>query len=37
MDTSNYNQSLTTQLYAVAGVLFGTYGSRVCPMLDTLT
>ncbi|MFA0056549.1 HD-GYP domain-containing protein [Vibrio echinoideorum] len=37
MDTSNYNQSLTTQLYAIAGVLFGTYGSRVCPMLDTLT
>lgn len=37
MDTSNYNQSLTTKLYVAAGVLFGTYGSRVCPMLETLT
>ncbi|MGI9889468.1 HD-GYP domain-containing protein [Vibrio chagasii] len=37
MDTSNYNKSLTTQLYAIAGVLFGTYGSRVCPMLESLS
>jgi response regulator RpfG family c-di-GMP phosphodiesterase len=37
IDTSNYNQSLTTQLYIIAGVLFGSYGSRVCPMLETLT
>ncbi|MFA0173258.1 metal-dependent phosphohydrolase, partial [Vibrio splendidus] len=26
-----------TQLYVIAGVLFGTYGSRVCPMLESLT
>ncbi|MGF1746921.1 HD-GYP domain-containing protein [Vibrio minamisatsumaniensis] len=37
MDTSNYNQSLTTKLYVIAGVLFATYGSRVCPMLESLT
>ncbi|NOI00687.1 HD domain-containing protein [Vibrio kanaloae] len=37
MGTSNYNQSLTTKLYVIAGVLFGTYGSRVCPMLESLT
>lgn len=23
--------------YAIAGIIFGTYGGRVCPMLDTLT
>jgi len=37
MGNSKYNASLTFQLYVLAGVLFGTYGSRVCPMLETLS
>ena len=37
MDSSHHNTNLTTKLYVLAGVLFGTYGSRVCPMLETLT
>ena len=37
MDSSHHNNNLTAKLYVLAGVLFGTYGSRVCPMLETLT
>lgn len=37
MNNSNYNAPLTIKLYAVAALLFGTYGGRVCPMLETLT
>ncbi|MEF1282248.1 metal-dependent phosphohydrolase, partial [Vibrio fortis] len=37
MDSSHHNTNLTAKLYVLAGVLFGTYGSRVCPMLETLT
>lgn len=37
MDSSHYNANLTAKLYLLAGLLFGTYGSRVCPMLETLT
>ncbi|MDN3684585.1 hypothetical protein QW180_17385 [Vibrio sinaloensis] len=37
MVNSNYNASLTLKLYAVAALIFGTYGGRVCPMLETLT
>ncbi|MDN3613755.1 MAG: HD domain-containing phosphohydrolase [Vibrio gallaecicus] len=37
MDKSNYNASLTFKLYVIAGALFGIYGGRVCPMLETLT
>ncbi|WP_159652456.1 HD domain-containing phosphohydrolase [Vibrio atypicus] len=37
MANSNYNAPLTFKLYAVAALIFGTYGGRVCPMLETLT
>lgn len=37
MVNSNYNASLTFKLYAVAALIFGIYGGRVCPMLETLT
>jgi len=37
MVNSNYNAPLTIKLYAVAALIFGTYGGRVCPMLETLT
>lgn len=37
MVNSNYNSSLTFKLYAVAALIFGIYGGRVCPMLETLT
>ncbi len=37
MDKMHYNAKLTFQLYLVAGLLFGFYGSTVCPMLDTLS
>ncbi|MDN3682511.1 HD domain-containing phosphohydrolase [Vibrio tapetis subsp. quintayensis] len=37
MNQSNYDASLTIKLYVIAGALFGIYGGRVCPMLETLT
>ncbi|WP_425665858.1 HD-GYP domain-containing protein [Vibrio tubiashii] len=37
MVNSHYNASLTLKLYALAAVVFGLYGGRVCPMLETLT
>lgn len=37
MVNSNYNVSLTVKLYVIAALIFGTYGGRVCPMLETLT
>ena len=37
MNNSNYNASLTVKLYILAAILFGSYGGRVCPMLETLT
>lgn len=37
MANSNYNASLTLKLYTAAALIFGTYGGRVCPMLETLT
>ncbi|NVJ57142.1 MAG: HD domain-containing protein [Vibrionaceae bacterium] len=37
MTHSHYNASLTFNLYALAGVVFGIYAGRVCPMLDTLS
>ncbi|WP_038211204.1 HD-GYP domain-containing protein [Vibrio orientalis] len=37
MVNSNYNASLTLKLYVVAALIFGIYGGRVCPMLETLT
>ncbi len=37
MVNSNYKASLTLKLYAVAALIFGIYGGRVCPMLETLT
>ncbi|OAJ92023.1 HD-GYP domain-containing protein [Vibrio bivalvicida] len=37
MVNSHYNASLTLKLYSLAAVVFGLYGGRVCPMLETLT
>ncbi|WP_409439736.1 HD-GYP domain-containing protein [Psychromonas sp. GE-S-Ul-11] len=37
MDKSHYNASLTLKLYALAAILFGSYGGKVCPFLATLT
>lgn len=37
MVNSNYNAPLTLKLYTLAAVVFGLYGGRVCPMLETLT
>ncbi|KHT46387.1 HD-GYP domain-containing protein [Vibrio sinaloensis] len=37
MVDSNYNASLTLKLYLLAALVFGTYGGRVCPMLESLT
>ncbi|NVD06852.1 HD domain-containing protein [Vibrio sp. JPW-9-11-11] len=37
MKHSHYNAPLTLQLYVLAGVVFGIYAGRVCPMLETLT
>ncbi|MCG9682552.1 HD domain-containing protein [Vibrio sp. Isolate23] len=37
MVNSNYNAPLTLKLYAIAAMVFGTYGGRVCPFLETLT
>lgn len=37
MANSNYDAPLTLKLYAIAAVVFGTYGGRVCPFLETLT
>lgn len=37
MINSYYNAPLTLKLYALAAVVFGLYGGRVCPMLETLT
>lgn len=37
MVNSHYNAPLTLKLYALAAVVFGLYGGRVCPMLETLT
>ena len=37
MKQSVYNASLTLKLYVVAAFLFGIYGGRVCPMLETLS
>ncbi|MGY3569451.1 HD-GYP domain-containing protein [Vibrio paucivorans] len=37
MTNSHYNARLTFKLYALAALLFGTYGGRVCPMLETLS
>jgi response regulator RpfG family c-di-GMP phosphodiesterase len=34
---TGYNAPLTLKLYVIAGILFGLYGSRVCPFLDTLS
>lgn len=36
-ENTHYNASLTLKLYAIAGVIFGAYGSRVCPFLETLS
>ena len=32
-----YNPSLTLKLYVIAGIIFGLYGSRVCPFLESLS
>ena len=37
MKHQNYNASLTFKIYTLAAILFGTYGGRVCPMLETLS
>ena len=37
MEHSHYDVKLTSQLYLIAALLFGFYGSTVCPMLDTLS
>jgi len=37
MDKTHYNASLTLKLYALAAILFGSYGGKVCPFLATLT
>ncbi len=37
MVNNNYNAPLTLKLYLLAAVVFGIYGGRVCPMLETLT
>lgn len=37
MANSNYNAPQTLQLYLLAATVFGIYGGRVCPMLETLT
>ena len=37
MTHSPYNAPLTLKLYALAGVVFGIYAGRVCPMLETLS
>lgn len=37
MNTPRYDLSFTFWLYLLAGTLFGIYGGRVCPMLETLT
>lgn len=37
MITTQYNAKQTFLFYLIAAVLFGTYGGRVCPMLETLT
>ena len=37
MKNINYNAPLTFKLYILAAILFGSYGGRVCPMLETLT
>lgn len=37
MVNSNYNAPLTLKLYVIAALIFGTYGGRVCPMLETLS
>jgi response regulator RpfG family c-di-GMP phosphodiesterase len=37
MNTPDYNFTKTLFFYLLAGFLFGTYGGRICPMLETLT
>ena len=37
MHHQHYNAPLTFKLYTLAAILFGTYGGRVCPMLETLS
>ncbi|MCK6261837.1 HD domain-containing protein [Vibrio sp. ZSDE26] len=37
MTNYHYNAPLTLKLYIIAGIIFGTYGGRVCPMLETLS
>ncbi|WP_391087250.1 HD domain-containing phosphohydrolase [Vibrio sp. NH-UV-68] len=37
MTHSPYNAPLTLKLYVLAGVVFGIYAGRVCPMLETLS
>ncbi|MEF1289883.1 HD-GYP domain-containing protein [Vibrio sp. M260118] len=37
MDNTHYNGPLTLKLYLLTAVVFGIYGGRVCPMLETLT
>ncbi|GAL35272.1 response regulator [Vibrio maritimus] len=37
MNTPRYDFPFTFLLYLLAGTLFGIYGGRVCPMLETLT
>ncbi|WP_046017339.1 HD domain-containing phosphohydrolase [Marinomonas sp. S3726] len=34
---THYNASLTLKLYIIAGIIFGLYGSRVCPFLESLS
>jgi len=36
-NTTHYNTPLTLKLYVIAGILFGLYGSRVCPFLEALS
>ncbi|RBW41316.1 metal-dependent phosphohydrolase [Psychromonas sp. B3M02] len=37
MNNTHYNAPLTLKLYALAAILFGSYGGKVCPFLATLT
>lgn len=35
--TTSYNANMTLKLYIIAGIIFGAYGSRVCPFLESLS
>ncbi len=37
MNTRDFDATLTLKLYSIAALLFGIYGGRVCPLLETLT